>query len=75
MSSTDESVRYVGETLGDDLSKATSKRLGSLTPSYVADRRWSLRRAACRLLDEPLRRTVKMRRMRVLPLVSGILRL
>ncbi|KAL0453581.1 UNVERIFIED_CONTAM: hypothetical protein Slati_1336200 [Sesamum latifolium] len=53
MSSIDESVCYVGKNLGDDLSKATSKRSGSPLPSYVTGRRWSLRQAARRLLDEP----------------------
>ncbi|KAL0420355.1 UNVERIFIED_CONTAM: hypothetical protein Slati_3058400 [Sesamum latifolium] len=52
MSSTDESVRYIGENLGDDLSEATSRRSGSPLPSYVAGQRWSLRQAARRLLDE-----------------------
>ncbi|KAL0444753.1 UNVERIFIED_CONTAM: hypothetical protein Slati_2198000 [Sesamum latifolium] len=52
MSSNDESVRYVGENLGDDPSEATSKRLGSPLPSYVAGRRWNLRQAAHHLLDE-----------------------
>ncbi|KAL0385773.1 UNVERIFIED_CONTAM: hypothetical protein Sradi_2971600 [Sesamum radiatum] len=52
MFSTDESVWYVGENLGDDPSDATSKRPGSPLPSYTVGRRWSLRQAACRLLDE-----------------------
>ncbi|KAL0286348.1 UNVERIFIED_CONTAM: hypothetical protein Sradi_7151500 [Sesamum radiatum] len=52
MSSTNESVRYVRENLGDDPSEATSRRLGSPLPSYVGCRRWSLRQAAYRLLDE-----------------------
>ncbi|KAL0373277.1 UNVERIFIED_CONTAM: hypothetical protein Sradi_3243400 [Sesamum radiatum] len=52
MSSTDESVPYVGESRGDDPSEATSRRSGSPLPSYVAGRRWSLRQAARRLLDE-----------------------
>ncbi|KAL0345615.1 UNVERIFIED_CONTAM: hypothetical protein Sradi_4392800 [Sesamum radiatum] len=46
MYSTDESLRYVGENLGDDPSEAMSKRLASTLPSYVAGRRWSLRQAA-----------------------------
>ncbi|KAL0288441.1 UNVERIFIED_CONTAM: hypothetical protein Sangu_2657700 [Sesamum angustifolium] len=52
MSSTDESVRYVGENLGEDPSETTSKRYGSHPPSSVGGRRWSLRQAAHRLLDE-----------------------
>ncbi|KAL0405627.1 UNVERIFIED_CONTAM: hypothetical protein Slati_3876600 [Sesamum latifolium] len=52
MSSTDESVSYVGESQGDDPSEATSRRSGSPLPSYVAGRRWSLRQVARRLLDE-----------------------
>ncbi|KAL0453933.1 UNVERIFIED_CONTAM: hypothetical protein Slati_1371400 [Sesamum latifolium] len=52
MSSTDKSARYVGESRGDDPFEATSRRLGSPLPSYVAGRRWSLRQAARRLLDE-----------------------
>ncbi|KAL0454245.1 UNVERIFIED_CONTAM: hypothetical protein Slati_0763700 [Sesamum latifolium] len=32
MSSTDESIRYVGENLGDDSSEDTSKRSGSYHP-------------------------------------------
>ncbi|KAL0412326.1 UNVERIFIED_CONTAM: hypothetical protein Sradi_1434300 [Sesamum radiatum] len=52
MSSSDESVCYVGESRGDDPSKATSRRAGSRLPSYVVGRRWSLRQAARRLLDE-----------------------
>ncbi|KAL0427465.1 UNVERIFIED_CONTAM: hypothetical protein Slati_2921300 [Sesamum latifolium] len=42
-----------GESLGDDPSEATSKRSGSPLPSYIVGRRWSLRQAARRLLDEP----------------------
>ncbi|KAL0433894.1 UNVERIFIED_CONTAM: hypothetical protein Slati_2723700 [Sesamum latifolium] len=53
MSSTNESVRYVGENLGDDPSEATSKRSGSPLPSYIAGRRWSRRQAAHRLSNEP----------------------
>ncbi|KAL0446395.1 UNVERIFIED_CONTAM: hypothetical protein Slati_1767400 [Sesamum latifolium] len=52
MSSTDESVRYVGEYLGEDPSEVTSKRSGSPLPSYIGGRRWSLRQAARRFLDE-----------------------
>ncbi|KAL0451411.1 UNVERIFIED_CONTAM: hypothetical protein Slati_1119200 [Sesamum latifolium] len=52
MSSTDESIRYVGENLGEDPSEVTSKRFGSNPPSYVGGRRWVLRQAAHRLLDE-----------------------
>ncbi|KAL0413546.1 UNVERIFIED_CONTAM: hypothetical protein Sradi_1556300 [Sesamum radiatum] len=52
MSSIDESVRYVGESQGDDPSEATSRRLGSPMPSYVAGWWWSLHQAARHLLDE-----------------------
>ncbi|KAL0319872.1 UNVERIFIED_CONTAM: hypothetical protein Sradi_5248700 [Sesamum radiatum] len=52
MSFTDESIRYVGENLGEDPSEATSKRSGSNPSSYVGGRRWSLRQAAHCLLDE-----------------------
>ncbi|KAL0442189.1 UNVERIFIED_CONTAM: hypothetical protein Sradi_0157800 [Sesamum radiatum] len=52
MSSTDESIRYVGENLGEDPSKATSKRSGSHPQSSTGGRRWSLRQAARHLLDE-----------------------
>ncbi|KAL0447956.1 UNVERIFIED_CONTAM: hypothetical protein Slati_1923500 [Sesamum latifolium] len=52
MSSTDESVRIVGETPGEDPSEATSKRLDSNLPFYTSGRRWSLSQAAHRLLDE-----------------------
>ncbi|KAL0345384.1 UNVERIFIED_CONTAM: hypothetical protein Sradi_4369700 [Sesamum radiatum] len=52
MSSTDESVQYIGENLGDDPSKATSRRSGSPMPSYIAGRRWSLRQVARRLLNK-----------------------
>ncbi|KAL0394509.1 UNVERIFIED_CONTAM: hypothetical protein Slati_4417100 [Sesamum latifolium] len=52
MSSTDESMHYVGESWSDDPSEATSRRSGSPLPSYVAGRRWSLRQAARHLLDE-----------------------
>ncbi|KAL0373413.1 UNVERIFIED_CONTAM: hypothetical protein Sradi_3257000 [Sesamum radiatum] len=53
MSSTDESVQYVEENLGDDPSEATSRRSVSPLPSYVAGQRWSLHQAAHRLLNEP----------------------
>ncbi|KAL0456238.1 UNVERIFIED_CONTAM: hypothetical protein Slati_0963000 [Sesamum latifolium] len=56
MSSTDESVRFMGEAPGDGPSEATSKRLGPNPPSYTGSRRWSLRQAtvvARCLLDEP----------------------
>ncbi|KAL0295358.1 UNVERIFIED_CONTAM: hypothetical protein Sradi_6839300 [Sesamum radiatum] len=56
MSFSDESVCYVGESRGDDPSGATSRTLGSPLPSYVAGRRWSLRQAARRLLDESFER-------------------
>ncbi|KAL0433379.1 UNVERIFIED_CONTAM: hypothetical protein Slati_2672200 [Sesamum latifolium] len=52
MSSTDESVRFVGEVPGDDPSEAMSKRLGPDPSSYTSGQRWSLRQAARRLLDE-----------------------
>ncbi|KAL0387713.1 UNVERIFIED_CONTAM: hypothetical protein Sradi_2653100 [Sesamum radiatum] len=52
MSSTDESIRYVGENLGEEPSEATSKRSGSHPPSSVGGRRWSLCQAARCLLDE-----------------------
>ncbi|KAL0355607.1 UNVERIFIED_CONTAM: hypothetical protein Sradi_4007600 [Sesamum radiatum] len=52
MSSSDESMCYVGESRGDDPSEATFRRSGSPLPSYVADRWWSLRQAARHLLDE-----------------------
>ncbi|KAL0444642.1 UNVERIFIED_CONTAM: hypothetical protein Slati_2186900 [Sesamum latifolium] len=52
MSSTDESVHYIGESWGDDPSEATSRRSGSSLPSYIAGRRCSLRQAVRRLLDE-----------------------
>ncbi|KAL0455312.1 UNVERIFIED_CONTAM: hypothetical protein Slati_0870400, partial [Sesamum latifolium] len=54
MSSTDESIRYMGENPGEDPSEATSKRSGSNPPFYASGRRWSLRQAARRLLDESL---------------------
>ncbi|KAL0308993.1 UNVERIFIED_CONTAM: hypothetical protein Sradi_5841600 [Sesamum radiatum] len=52
MSSTDESVRFVEESVGEDPSKATSKDSGPDHFSYASGRRWSLHQAARRLLDE-----------------------
>ncbi|KAL0295884.1 UNVERIFIED_CONTAM: hypothetical protein Sangu_3179100 [Sesamum angustifolium] len=52
MSSTDESLRYMGENLGEDPFEAISKRSGSHPPSSVGGRMWSLRKAARHLLDE-----------------------
>ncbi|KAL0340354.1 UNVERIFIED_CONTAM: hypothetical protein Sradi_4552200 [Sesamum radiatum] len=52
MSSTDESIRYIGENLSKDLSEATSKRSGSNPPSPIGGRRWILRQAAHHFLDE-----------------------
>ncbi|KAL0408104.1 UNVERIFIED_CONTAM: hypothetical protein Sradi_1744800 [Sesamum radiatum] len=52
MSSTDESIRYMGENLGEDLFEATSRKSGSNLPSYVGGRKWSLCQAVHRLMDE-----------------------
>ncbi|KAL0444191.1 UNVERIFIED_CONTAM: hypothetical protein Slati_2141800 [Sesamum latifolium] len=56
MSSSDESVRFVGESnSGDDPSEATSRMAGSQSAGPSSGRRRSLRRMAaafCRLIDE-----------------------
>ncbi|KAL0445080.1 UNVERIFIED_CONTAM: hypothetical protein Slati_2230700 [Sesamum latifolium] len=56
MSSSDESVRFVGESNpGDDPSEATSRMAGSQSAGPSSGRRQSLRRLAanfCRLIDE-----------------------
>ncbi|KAL0463346.1 UNVERIFIED_CONTAM: hypothetical protein Slati_0222200 [Sesamum latifolium] len=56
MSSSDESVRFVGESNpGDDPSKATSRMAGSQSAGPSSGWRLSLRRLAanfCRLIDE-----------------------
>ncbi|KAL0442045.1 UNVERIFIED_CONTAM: hypothetical protein Sradi_0143400 [Sesamum radiatum] len=49
----DESIRFVKKVLsGDDSSEATSRRAGLGPYEYAGSRRWSLRQAPCRLLDE-----------------------
>ncbi|KAL0409694.1 UNVERIFIED_CONTAM: hypothetical protein Sradi_1903800 [Sesamum radiatum] len=56
MSSSDESVRFVGEgNPGHDPSEATSRMAGSQSAGLSSGRRWSLRRMAAafrRLIDE-----------------------
>ncbi|KAL0339291.1 UNVERIFIED_CONTAM: hypothetical protein Sangu_1451200 [Sesamum angustifolium] len=49
---TSESVRFIGESVGEDLSEATSKKSGPDPPSYASAQRWSLCQATRRLLDE-----------------------
>ncbi|KAL0405972.1 UNVERIFIED_CONTAM: hypothetical protein Slati_3911100 [Sesamum latifolium] len=56
MASSDESVRFVGESFpGEDPSEGTSRRAGSQSTGSSSGRRQSLRQMAasfCRLIDE-----------------------
>ncbi|KAL0307690.1 UNVERIFIED_CONTAM: hypothetical protein Sangu_3014700 [Sesamum angustifolium] len=54
MSSDSRSVQFVGESVGkgEDAFKATSRGLGPNPPAHESGWRWSLRQAACRLLNE-----------------------